>query len=422
MTDHRPTAAVKLRMLLRWLRVGMVAAGLGAIDTAAFAQTTPGTAGPISLGELFDGPESPGLKPGEAEKLLKAAAGAINPREACPQQANFKVIVKRGVPPFPQALARSRRDALIAALKQQNFPDSRYDFTYDSQGSANDVQVSYGRMRDRQAPNLHTTSVPPKGTKVKPGDRIAVTMVARDDANRVQSGIHRIQLVARTAGGDVRVGGQDYPLVPRPNCEGMPEARTLVLTYTVPNNPPPIVRLVAVTEDFVNLSDHDIGLFPTGDWYGTITWTHRVVRSIAEAVTTANADVSLKYDPRITGLTGTLVGNHTATSSGACTGRTMSPAGIQATLTGSYTEGRDAMTIRVSEKQTTPMQMQISCPGAPPVTSRHAGFYEFYEQALRELRPTADGGFQSSDEQERPCEAGSTCTTSISLTLHRARN
>jgi hypothetical protein len=416
MAIHQRTAAANIRA------VATALCALGAIGTAApaFAQTTPGTAG---LGELFTGPESVELKDGAAEKLLEAAAGAINPREPCPQQTNFKVIVKRGDLLFQQALAAARRDALIAELNKQNFPDSRYEFTYDWQGNANDVQVSHGRMRDRQRPNLHTTSVPPKGRKVKPGDRITVTMVARDDANRVQSGIQRIQLVARAAGGDEPVGSQDYPLVRRPNCEGMPEARTLVLTYTVPRNPPPVIRLVAVTEDHVGLSDHHTGEFPIGDWYGTLTWKHRVERRDGWAETTASADVKLDYDSS-GGLTGTMIGRHSSTSGPRCAVTTVGPGTINAELVGSYTPGRDAMAVRVSEKRTTPTRMVSAC-GGPEIVRAQPAAYEIYERAFRGLTRNPDGSFTSIDDQtvSGAGEAGSVMTTvSHQLTLRPASN
>jgi len=234
----------------------------------AFAQT-PGTSGPISLGDLFT-TDRTDLKPGAADKLTEAAAQVINPGE-CPRQAKFKVTVKQGDPIFQRALAQARRDVLQAFLQNQ-VPSNLFEVK-DELGSKDDVQVDYDRMRDREKPKLHTTSVPPKGSKVKPGDQITVTMVARDDANRWQTGIQRIQLIAQNPGGDTLVGAQDYAPVIRPNCEGRPEPRTLVLTYTVPQDPPPIVRLRAITEDFVNLSDFDIGEFPTGDWYGTIKKT-----------------------------------------------------------------------------------------------------------------------------------------------------
>jgi len=79
------------------------------------------------------------------------------------------------------------------------------------------------------------------------------------------------------------------------------------------------------------------------------------------------------------------------------------------------------MTLQASETQTTPMQMEISCPFAPPVVSHHSGFYEIYEKPLGALRPTGDGRFRSDAEQTAPGEAGSTMTTTYAMTL-RARD
>jgi len=239
---------------------------IGAAGSAALAQTA-GTAGPVSLGDLFKPPDSMDFRDGAEGKLGDAAGQVVNPR-GCPQQAKFKVIVKRGDPLFQQALAFARRDALRAF-----FADSpgftRMEFSGEI-GSKDDVQVDYQRMPDREKPNLHTSSVPPKGRKVKARDTITVTMVARDDATTWQTGIQRIQLIAV---GDALVGAKDYPPVIRPNCEGRPEPRTLVLTYEVPRNPPPVVRLRAIAEDFAGNIDTDIAEFPIADWYGTIKKT-----------------------------------------------------------------------------------------------------------------------------------------------------
>jgi hypothetical protein len=239
---------------------------IGAAGSAALAQTA-GTAGPVSLGDLFKPPDSMDFRDGAEGKLWDAAGQLLNPR-VCPQQAKFKVIVKRGDPLFQQALAFARRDALRAF-----FADSpgftRMEFSGEI-GSKDDVQVDYQRTPDREKPILHTSSVPPKGRKVKARDTITVTMLARDDATTWQTGIQRIQLIAV---GDALVGARDYPPVIRPNCEGRPEPRTLVLTYEVPRNPPPVVRLRAIAEDFAGNIDTDIAEFPIADWYGTIKKT-----------------------------------------------------------------------------------------------------------------------------------------------------
>ena len=271
---------------------------------AALAQTA-GTAGPVSLGDLFKDDDSVELRDGAAEKLREAGAQTFHPRGGCAEKAKFKVIVKRGDPLFQPALAAARRDVLKAVLA--DMPQfSWFEFSYEV-GSKADVQVDYDRMPDREKPKLHTSSVPPKGSKVKPGDQIKVTMVARDDATRWQTGIQRIQLMAQNPGGDELVGAQDYPPVIRPNCESRPEPRTLVLTYTVPRNPPPIVRLRAIAEDFANHHDTDVGEFPTGDWYGTFKWIH-LCTGVTRDETHGIADLTLDYDGR-GNLTGTLAGS-----------------------------------------------------------------------------------------------------------------
>lgn len=159
---------------------------------------------------------------------------------------------------------------------------------------------------------------------------------------------------------------------------------------------------------------------PTSDWVGRLIWKHRVEGRGAWAETEGKADVKLTNDGGR--LAGTMVGSHSATSGGPCTGTTVAPAGFQAKLAASYTPGppgQDAIAIQASEKQTTPMHMQISCPGAPPVVSHHPGFYENYEKPLGGLRPTGDGGFLSHDVQTAPGEAGSTMTTTYTMTLKK---
>ena len=175
-------------------------ASLLAPTGAAFAQT-PGTAGPVSLGDLFKDGDSVELRDGAEAKLREAGARAFpSPRGGCAEQAKFKVFVQPGDRLFQMALAYARRDVLKAVLADSPV-SSRFEFSGDI-GSKADVQVDYDRMPDREKPKLHTSSVPPKGSKVKPRDQIKVTMVARDDATTWQTGIQRIQLVAQNPGGD----------------------------------------------------------------------------------------------------------------------------------------------------------------------------------------------------------------------------
>jgi hypothetical protein len=388
---------------------------------AALAQTA-GTAGPVSLGDLLK-PGDVDLRDGAEAKLREAAAQTINPRSGCAVMAKFKVTVKGGDPLFQAALAAARRDVLKAVLADS--PASRrFEFSYEV-GSRDDVQVEYDRVPDREKPKLHTSSVPPKGTKVKAGDQIKVTMVARDDATKWQTGIQRIQLVAQNPGGDALVGAQDYPPVIRPNCEDRPEPRTLVLTYTVPRNPPPIVRLRAIAEDFANHHDTDVGEFPTGDWVGTFTWTHICVGGGSRDETRGVSDLTLDYDGR-GNLTGMLAGStpERTQTVPTCSFRYVAPGTFSAKLVGSYTPGADAFSAQAVEVRTTPGRASWTCPGGTTVTDQP--FFSVYEgpmfrDAFRDLRRQPDGSRKSAGENTTSV-GGSTCTTTHSLTLRQAQN
>jgi hypothetical protein len=113
------------------------------------------------------------------------------------------------------------------------------------------------------------TWTPPKNSKVKAHDRITAKVIARDDANLWQSGIKTIDLDVQGGGS---FGFEDYPQPPQ-TCENPPPARHLEGVYTVPANPPPVVRLHVIAKDYAGNETDVWAEFPTGDWYGTIKKT-----------------------------------------------------------------------------------------------------------------------------------------------------
>lgn len=231
---------------------------LAPIDSV-FAQT-PGTSGRISF-NLFTG-DSVDLNQKDAQRLIDAARKAKTPGK-CPLGALF-IFTPEGDPLFQQALAGARRDAVLQTLQRNGVDATRFFVDSLVGGKKNDATLDL--QLDQAKPTLTTTSVPPKGKKVKAGDKIKVTMVARDDAEPKswQTGIKTIQLVAESEGGRF-IASENYEA-----CTD-PRVRRVEATYTVPSNPPPIVRLAALAEDHVGLMDTDIGEFPTRDvWAGTV--------------------------------------------------------------------------------------------------------------------------------------------------------
>jgi hypothetical protein len=261
------------------------------------------------------------------------------------------------------------------------------------------------------------TWTPPKGTKVSVGTRITAKAVARDDANRWQSGIKTIDL-------DVHGGGQfgfgDYPRPPQ-TCESPPPAQTLDGVYTVRANPPPIVRLRARASDFAGHFAQDIAEYPTkGDWYGHIDWSipHRYGRQWGRL------DITFDYDGQ-GNLKGEMAGDeHMEQQWASCHVTTLTPAKLSANLVGQYTPGRNAMSLRVADQQFEQGQRSgAGCGPSPPGPFGGGGplHQPGLAQLLNNLTVRADGGVDASGEWPvTPASVQS--TLHLKLTLRRVQN
>jgi hypothetical protein len=302
---------------LRRAIVAGTLAGLTALAPAALAQQ-PQPDGRVLLGDLF-GEDSVNLMPDKARELADAARKAQAPGK-CPL-GTFFIATPEGDPLYQQALAAARRGALLQALHLQGIDASRFFVDSLVGGTKNDAWLDYDL--DRERPKLDTVSAPPKGTRVKAGDLIKVTMVARDDADPKlwQRGIKTIQLVAESEGGRF-VASENYE-----PCAG-PGERRVEATYTIPSNPPPIVRLAALAEDHAGLMDADVGEFPTGIvWAGTIKLERDGRRGECSAIESETEfTIAVADDGAVSGA-GTL--NH---SSYTCPGGYTAPA-IRAAVT-----------------------------------------------------------------------------------------
>ncbi len=101
---------------------------------------------------------------------------------------------------FQKALGFARRDAVLAFLDRQGIKASRFFADVKIEGTQSNVRLDYNVSRDTIPPKLNVEWTPPKGSKVKAGDRITAKAVARDDANLWQTGIKTIDLTLMAAG------------------------------------------------------------------------------------------------------------------------------------------------------------------------------------------------------------------------------
>ena len=391
--------------------------------TGAVLAQTPGTAGPVSLGDLFTAPDSVDLKR-DANAALNAAIANADMRQCRTQKANIKVVMAKGDDLFQQALGTARRDAIDAILKQQGVAAERYAVAYGGIGAKDDVQVEYGDIiPDKDKPKLDTDSEPRKGKKVKANSKIVVTMVATDRANEWQTGIKSIQLqdISTNPNGILVPSPADYGRLPNP-CNAATMQQTHVVTYTVPSNPPPIVRLRAIAEDFAGNVDTDIGEFPTGDWYGTFGWTHLCQGGGMRDETRGIGDLTLDYDGR-GNLTGRLAGSipqRSMSYPGCSSFVWLTPGTFSARLVGSYTPTQNTFSAQAVDVKNTWGRASY-CGHAAESAFAQIHQSPMFGDAFRDLRRQPDGSLKS-DGEHTISVSPQTCTTNYSLTLRPVQN
>jgi hypothetical protein len=305
---------IKKPVAVSWVfRFG--ALGLGALAMLHLAGSTAAQQTTETLFNVF--PDASSVDPGPKE--LARLAGAIQqakvPRE-CPL-GELTIYTPKGDKIFQGALSGARRDAVLAALERLGLDVAGRLFVNEVQGSAGKFDVGYSPARDDKPPTLTTTSQPKKGSKVKAGQTINVTMVARDDADRLQTGIESIRLTAESDGG--------REVAPTPMHYGPcsdPREKRVVATYVVPDNPPPVLRLRACAWDHANNQDCDVAEFPTQEtWAGSYRLERDELRGPCSAVTSeAKFTIQVAGDGGVSG-NGTM--HH---SSWTCAGGFRAPA------------------------------------------------------------------------------------------------
>jgi hypothetical protein len=297
----------------------------------------------FSTFELFPDADSIDPKPDVVQRLADAIRKAQSPGK-CPL-GRLKIRTPNiGDAMFQASVAATRQQVVLQVLDSLGVPVAGRLFVESTVfGNSSGHDTVYEVPRDRKPPKLNTTSVPRKGSKVKAGDRIKVTMIARDDPDPWPTGIKTIQLVADSDRGRF-VASENYE-----PC-AQPAERRVEATYLVPSNPPPIVRLTALAEDHAGLMDTDVGEFPTGDWYGRLEWSMRTGTTQAWTRIFGTADLAVSAVGQGK-LAGSIVGtaNMDGNSPECPHVRTIAPTVGRARLTGSYKPGADTMTLAAEQ-------------------------------------------------------------------------
>jgi hypothetical protein len=378
-----------------------------ALAPGAFAQQPAPTE--IATFRLFPGADSVDADPAALQRLANMIRRAQTPGN-CPL-GELRIRAAEGDPLFQDALVKARRDPVLVGLERLGIPVAGRLFVETAMhGGPEGDDAAYASWRDQTPPTLRVRSEPTAGSKVQPRQRIVVRIVAADDADRWQTGVKTIQLVADSEGGRF-IASENYE-----PCSD-PKEKRVQSTYEVPPDPPPIVRLTALAEDHAGHLVQERAEFPTGDWYGTFT-----VESANRYSTTA--DIILNHDGK-GNLTGTMVGQlrHLNVTAGGCTFRMVRPNDFRVSLVGAYTEGR-SLKVFINEIQETALTAEARCQGTggpigPPGGWKFKMAVWTAQEFLGTPSPLGEGELLPDGTRQYKVEHPPTRWT---VTLHRARN
>ena len=415
------------RALAAALAASVAALAIGGVSsfapTGAVLAQTPGTAGPVSLGDLFAAPDSPELKPGadktfrDAARKTQAAWDALAPGQ-CPKP-KITVSVPKGNDLFQEALAFARRDILKARLGGDA---DKFNFVVNSAGATNNVEIDTS-VADTEPPTITVT--PPSGTKVKNGQRLTISVTAAEPTNGWQAGVKQIQIEDLDRHTNLAPWDNPAP-APRP-CGNAGLTHTIERSYVVPPNVP-VAHLKITARDYHNPQQVVLVEYPTGDWHGRIDWWIPAPSSRVWG----RLDLTFDYDGK-GNLTGRMAGDSYVKSPARgefCGMTTQTPAKLSAKLVGQYTPGRNTMSLRVAEPYAEQGQFSMCAigPGGGPLRMSGQPFggsgplgQTGLDQLLKSLTVKADGSVEASGEWP-VTPASAQATLHMKLTLRRAQN
>jgi len=401
---RKKISAVKIRPQARGRR--MFTPGwrlaLTIIGSAAFVfagRISAETPSPVTIKGVFD-PDLADVKLSpEVKQAIKDATEKTKPSaDGCYPAAPSTFTTHQKTsndPTFDLSLGQARAAALQQALAALGYSQDQVKTAYSS-SSFDDVEVTYDKPgKDTDPPRLKVTSNPPKGTRVKAGDKIHLTIIASeryaDGHKSWPSGVKSLQLLAN----DGVVTSKDYGQSPQPCAR-----QTLEATYTVPSNPPEIIHLHAIAEDAVGNQGGEDGDFPTtGDYFGTLKFKSQQGVPAGTQYFTGNMDVVLKRDSK-----GNLTGSLSGTQSeklvvSTCPSDTTTPGQITAKLTG-VLKGT-TLSLDVSDGTSTPPIM-TPCNGRQPGKAPAVYTWPHFALVFHDLPQTGNGSYHFDQEWTNP--------------------
>ena len=148
-----------------------------------------------------------------------------------------------------------------------DLPGEKVKILYSSRTMKDVVLAEFSAVytlhEDDSPPKLEVHSTPAKHTKVKAGDKIEIKFTAQDDNPLVwETGLQKMWLT--DPAGDVGKPAINPSPVPQA-CAKKARKHTHTVTYTVPSNPPDVIKLCAHAQDYAGNKREKCTTFPTVD-------------------------------------------------------------------------------------------------------------------------------------------------------------
>jgi hypothetical protein len=221
-----------------------------------------------------------------------------------------------------------------------DLPGTKLTVSFISPNQAANASRTFILAPDTEKPTLAVKSRPREGSKVGSQQEIKVRMTASEQyANgRIgwQTGVKKIQLRDEISNRDVPPSLEEAAPAP---CAKKSWERQLDVTYRVPSNPPPVIRLRACAWDHAKNEDCKTAEFPTGDWYGSIEFSEQ----LGNGRHWGRYDITLEYDGQ-----GNLKGRMAGTRHWD---KQTTPSQLSAKLVGQYTPGQNAMSLQIVDPE-----------------------------------------------------------------------
>jgi hypothetical protein len=370
---------------------------------------------PVSTEPVFDA-DLADIKPDQVQNIRDAANNAPVSRDCRSQQPKFTIVTKASDAEFARDLSELRTKAIADVLGGAD------RFTVEfvrGPGEDGEVKVAYEPGRDTSSP---TITITPQRRQVTGGANVEFTLEATDATTRWETGIKSIQLMNVTIPGSVEPGFADSRLAGNP-CDPSTMRRSWPFRYRVPRNPPALIELKGVAEDYVGNVGTETAFLTTGEFSGRYEWEYKSEINTGAAAgdryqQTGVADFSLNVDPD-GNLIGRMLGRFRIAFEGPCPSTVLSQGSFRTRMVAEYQAGRPSLTDTPHIDDVTYPRVRLCNDYRDEVDWFETNYLSLMYEAFQQLQRQYDGSMRASRPHRPEPTTKGVQSAAYTLTIRR---